>query len=501
MDSGTGAVGKCEVEQVDVLIVGAGLSGICAAYHLQARFPHKRIAILEGRDAIGGTWDLFRYPGVRSDSDMFTLGYSFRHWRSEKAIAGGAAICDYIRGTAKDYGIEEKIRFRHRVTEASWSSPDALWSVTAETGGAEPVRFTCGFLFMCSGYYDYDNGYLPSWPGMADFAGKVVHPQHWPSDLDYANRRVVVIGSGATAVTLVPALAEQAAHVTMLQRSPSYVAARPSSDRIAYWLQKSVPESLAHALVRWKNIFVGAFFFSLARRRPAVAKRALRKGVAMHLGSDYDIGRHFTPSYNPWEQRLCLVPDADLFKAIRSKKASIVTDEIASFSKTGLTLRSGQQLEADLIVTATGLSVRLFGGMKIIVDGVEQDVSQTLSYKGMMFSGIPNLASAFGYTNASWTLKCELTVKYVCRLLKYMDQHALQSCVPSRPGAGLAELPALDFSSGYVLRANKLLPRQGVKAPWKLHQNYFVDYIAMTFSAVDDGVMRFGQRGAQAGDA
>jgi cation diffusion facilitator CzcD-associated flavoprotein CzcO len=495
--NGDGTADPARPEHFDVLIVGAGLSGICAACHLQARFPRKRIGILEGRDAIGGTWDLFRYPGVRSDSDMFTLGYSFRRWQGEKSIADGAAIRDYIRDTAREFGIDQQIRFLHRVTEASWSTPEALWSVDAEVGpGRSPARFTARFLFMCSGYYDYEIGYLPSWPGTEDYGGKLIHPQHWPTGLDYRDQRVMVIGSGATAVTLVPAMAEQAAHVTLLQRSPSYIVARPSSDKLAHWLGKCLPDSLAHALVRWKNIFLGAYFFSLARRRPALAKRLIFKGVQRCLGPGYDVARHFTPSYNPWQQRLCLVPDADLFRAIRAGKASIVTDEIAAFTRTGLRLRSGQQLEADLVVAATGLRVRLFGGMKIKVDGVQKDVSEALSYKGMMFSDIPNFASVFGYTNASWTLKCELSVKYVCRLLQYLDDHEFGWCVPRRQAGDVAVMPVLDFSSGYVQRAGKALPRQGAKQPWRVYQNYFMDIITMKFSSMNDGVMQFERRGS-----
>jgi monooxygenase len=480
----------------DVLIVGAGLSGICAAYHLQKQFPNKRIAILEGRDAIGGTWDLFRYPGVRSDSDMFTLGYSFRKWGSEKSLADGASILDYIRTTARECDIDKMIRFRHRVREAAWSSLDACWRLAVTTGDAQQVRMRCNFLFMCSGYYDYEKGYLPSWTGMADYGGTLIHPQQWPADLDYRDRRVVVIGSGATAVTLVPAMAQSAAHVTMLQRSPTYIVARPASDGIARWLQRYLPGSLAHKTVRWKNILLSTYFFNLARRKPEFASRAIVKGVAMHLGPDYDVARHFTPTYKPWDQRLCLIPDADLFKAIRAGKASVATDEIETFTLTGLQLRSGAHLEADIIVAATGLKVQLFGGMKILIDGKERDVAEALSYKGMMFSDVPNLAAAFGYTNASWTLKSELTTQYVCRLLRYMDAHGYAACVPARGSEGASATSSLPLSSGYVQRALAVLPKQGADHPWKTYQNYFKDIWAIRMAAIDDGVMRFDRRAA-----
>ena len=485
----------------DVVIVGAGLSGICAAYHLQKQFPAKRIAILEGRDAIGGTWDLFRYPGVRSDSDMFTLGYSFRKWGSEKSLADGAAILDYIRATAKECDIEKMIRFRHRVTEASWSSADAAWRLAVTSGDAHRITMRCGFLYMCSGYYDYEKGYLPSWPGMAEYAGQLIHPQQWPADLDYRDRRVVVIGSGATAVTLVPAMAQTAAHVTMLQRSPTYIVARPASDGIARWLQRVLPGSLAHKAARWKNILIGTYFFNLARRKPDLASRAIIKGVAMHLGPDYDVARHFTPTYKPWDQRLCLIPDADLFKSIRANKASVVTDEIETFTPTGLRLRSGAHLDADIIVAATGLKVQLFGGMKILIDGRPRDVAEALSYKGMMFSDVPNLAAAFGYTNASWTLKSELTTHYVCRLLRYMDAHGFTSCRPERGGEGASDTSSLPLTSGYVQRALGVLPKQGADHPWKTYQNYFKDIWAIRLAAVNDGVMSFENRATPAATA
>jgi monooxygenase len=483
-------------DHVDVLIVGAGLSGICAAYYLQTRCPIKRYAILEGRSAIGGTWDLFRFPGVRSDSDMYTLGYTFRPWPEAKAIANGPSILKYIRETAEEYGIDRKILYGHQVRRATWSSADATWTVEAERGpDKQIVQFTCNFLYMCSGYYDYAGGYTPEWTGVERFAGRILHPQKWPDDLDYMGKRVVVIGSGATAVTLVPAMAEQAAHVTMLQRSPTYIVTTPSEDATANWLRRHVPAKLAHRIARWRSILFGMYFYNLARRRPDFTKQAILQLVRQELGPDYDVDTHFAPRYNPWDQRLCLVPDADLFAAIRSGKVSMVTDHITSFTETGIQLRSGQELTADIIVTATGLRLKLMSGVQLVVDGVPVELSQAMSYKGIMYSGIPNLASAFGYTNASWTLKCELTATYVCRLLNYLDRHGYMQCIPRREDAPIAEKPVLDLTSGYVQRAIDTLPRQGSRKPWKLYQNYARDLLSVRFSRVNDGTMEFARRG------
>ena len=415
------------VEHVDVIVVGAGLSGIGAACHLKMECPHKSFLILEGRDASGGTWDLFRYPGVRSDSDMYTLGYRFRPWRDPKAIADGPAILNYIRDTANEFGVDEAIRYNHRVRRACWSSEDARWTVDVETGTDQRiVQLTCSFLYLCTGYYEYENGYTPSWPGVERYRGTIVHPQKWPNDLAYANKRIVVVGSGATAITLAPAIAESAAHVTMLQRSPSYVVSRPAEDWFANLLRRCLPARAAYALARWKNVLLGTFFYNLARNRPGIFKWMVANGVRRHLGTQYD-AKHFTPPYNPWDQRLCLAPDANIFQAICDGRVSVVTDHIEAFTEDGLLLKSGQHLDADIIVTATGLVLRLFAGIELVVDDRPVELPKTLVYKGMMFSDVPNLAFAIGYTNASWTLKCDLTSEYVCRLLNQMDRHGYAS--------------------------------------------------------------------------
>jgi len=486
-------------EHFDVLIVGAGLSGVGAACRLRARCPGKTFSLLEARDAIGGTWDLFRYPGVRSDSDMHTLGYRFRPWPGAAAIADGPAILAYVRDTARESGVDRDVRFGHRVVAAEWSSTDAAWTVEAEVGtgpDAGRARFTCGFLYLCTGYYDYDRGHAPDWPGTERFAGRIVHPQHWPAGLGHAGERVVVIGSGATAVTLVPALARTAAHVTMLQRSPTYVVARPSRDGLAGALRRVLPGRLARRLTRWKNVLVGAAFYRLCRRRPGLARRLLLAGVRRQLGADFDVEAHFSPRYAPWDQRLCVAPDGDLFEAIRSGRASVVTDEIESFAETGVRLRSGRLLEADLVVTATGLTLRLAGGARLSVDGAEVDLASTTAYKGAMLGGVPNLALAFGYVNASWTLRCELTADYVCRLLNFMAARGYAACVPRRPAGG--GRPLLDFTSGYVRRAAGSLPRQGAGRPWRVRQNYPLDFLETTFGRVDDGVLEFSRAPAGA---
>ncbi len=489
------------VEHLDVLIVGAGLSGIGAACHLQTRCPGRTYAILESRECIGGTWDLFRYPGLRSDSDMYTLGYSFKPWREAQAIAEGPSILRYIRETATEHRVEEHIRFYHRVVRAEWSSAEARWSVEAERSDTgETVRLTCGFLLTCTGYYRYDHGYEPDFPGAERFAGAIVHPQRWPEDLDYAGKRVVVIGSGATAVTLVPAMAREAAHVTMVQRSPTYVVSLPSEDRFANRLRRALPAKAAYEVVRWRNVLRTQASVQLSKRRPAAMRALLRRGLERELPPGYDIDTHFTPSYNPWEQRLCLVADGDLFAALRAGRATVLTDHIETFTAHGLRLASGTEVQADVIVTATGLDLLALGGMELAVDGREVDVAQTMTYKGMMLSDVPNLALAVGYTNASWTLKCDLTCAFVCRLLNHMAAHGYGACTPRRDPS-VCELPFNDFSSGYILRALDRFPKQGARAPWRLYQNYLLDILSLRFGRLEDGVLEFSRAGAGVGAA
>ncbi len=489
-------------EHVDVLIVGAGLSGIGAACHLQADCPGKTFAILEARGESGGTWDLFRYPGIRSDSDMFTLGYEFKPWTAAKAIADGPTILSYIRETARDHDVEQKIRYHHRVVHAAWSSEEARWTVEAQCSDTgETVHFTCGFLFGCTGYYRYDEGYTPEFAGSERFGGQVVHPQHWPEELDYDGKRVVVIGSGATAVTLIPAMAERAAHVTMLQRSPSYVLSLPGRDPIADVLRRFLPPKVAYPIVRWKNVLLATALFQLSRRRPAFIKKLLRKGVEKQLPPGYDIDTHFTPTYQPWDQRLCLVPDGDLFKTISNGDASVVTDRIETFTETGIRLVSGKELEADVIVTATGLNLMVLGGLTLSVDGQEQQISETVGYKGMMFSGIPNMALTLGYTNASWTLKGDLCAEYVCRLLNHMDEHGYASCTPRGPDPSLPTEPFIDLVSGYVLRSIDQLPKQGMTTPWRLHQNYARDIVMLRHGPIEDEAIVFARKGATTASA
>ena len=483
---------RTDSEYLDVLIVGAGLSGIGAAWHLQDKCPGKSYAIVEARETSGGTWDLFRYPGIRSDSDMYTLGYSFRPWKDAKAIADGPAILSYIREVATDHGIDARIRYGHRVVAASWSTPEARWTVEIEQGpDKRKLTLTCGFLWMCSGYYDYEAGYLPPFPGIEHFRGRIVHPQKWTDDIDYKGKQVVVIGSGATAVTLVPAMAADAAHVTMLQRSPTYVVARPAEDPFANRMRRRLPLKLAYAVTRWKNVLLGMYFYQLCKRKPERAKELILKGVRYLLGPDYDVQKHFTPRYNPWDQLLCLVPDADLFRAIRRKQVSVVTDRIETFTETGIKLGSGDELPADLIVTATGLVLVPLGKVRLSVDGRPVDPSKTFIYKGMMYSDVPNLASVFGYTNASWTLKADLVCEYVCRLLGHMERNGYRQCVPHNSDPGLTEEPWVTFSSGYIQRALAQQPKQGSKRPWKLHQNYALDLLSLRFGSLRDRAMVF----------
>ncbi|WP_294353929.1 NAD(P)/FAD-dependent oxidoreductase [uncultured Sphingomonas sp.] len=472
-------------EQFDVIIVGAGLSGVGAAYHLQKNCPDRTFAILEARAAIGGTWDLFRYPGIRSDSDMHTLGYDFRPWTQAKAIADGPSIREYIEDTAREHGIDRQIRFGHRVKSAAWSTADAAWTLEVEHDGA--VRqLRCNFLYMCSGYYDYAKGHAPTFAGTEQFEGRIVHPQFWPGDLDYKDKKVVVIGSGATAVTLVPEMAKQAAHVTMLQRSPTYVVSRPAEDGLANRLRAMLPAKAAYGITRWKNVLFGMLFYNLARKRPARTKERLLGMVREHLGPDYDVETHFTPRYNPWDQRLCLVPDADLFDTIKRGQASVVTDTIETFTRTGIRLMSGKEIAADVVVTATGLELALMGGATFSVDGAPVRLADTLQYKGMMFSDVPNLAFTFGYTNASWTLKADLVARYVCRLLNAMRRKKVRQATPRIGVAAIEPQPFADFSSGYIQRAIDNLPRQGNRKPWRLNQNYALDVMALRFGSIEN---------------
>nr|WP_249159646.1 NAD(P)/FAD-dependent oxidoreductase [Bradyrhizobium tropiciagri] len=474
------------------MIVGAGLSGIGAGYHLQKNCPDRSYAILEGRDCIGGTWDLFRYPGIRSDSDMYTLGYSFRPWTEPKAIADGPSILNYVRETAALYGIDKKIRFNHRVVSADWSTAESRWTVMVERGPEKTIeRLTCNFLFMCSGYYKYEHGYTPDFPGIADFAGRVVHPQKWTDDIDYTAKKVVVIGSGATAVTLVPEMAKTAAHVTMLQRSPTYVVARPDKDKIADWLRARLPAKLAYGITRWKNVLFGMYFYRLCKRSPERVKKLILGGVRHALGPDYDIATHFTPRYNPWDQRLCLVPNGDLFESLRSGKSSVVTDQIETFTPAGIKLKSGNTLDADVVVTATGLDLQVLGGLAFKVDGAPVDLSKSMNYKGLMCSGVPNLAAAFGYTNASWTLKCDLSCEYVCRLLNYMKASGYAQVTPRRNDPDVTEMPWVDFSSGYIQRAVDKFPKQGSRRPWRLYQNYALDLMTLRYGSLADEALEF----------
>lgn len=483
------------LETVDVLIVGAGLSGIGAAVHLSKRCPSKSVAIVEARERLGGTWDLFKYPGIRSDSDMYTLGYNFKPWTARKAIADAPSILSYLHETVDEYDLRDKIRFNQKVVNANWSSEEAMWTVTLAHGDGSNSTIKCNFLHMCSGYYSYDEGHNPDFVGKPDFAGQIVHPQFWPEDLDYAGKRIVVIGSGATAVTLVPSMADTASHVTMLQRSPTYIVSLPGEDKIALGLRKFLPNKLAYLMTRWKNVLYGLFTFNLARSKPGIFKKKILDRVKEEMGPDVDM-THFTPSYNPWDQRLCLVPDSDLFDSIKSGKASIVTDHIEKFTENGILLKSGERLEADIIVTATGLKMMTGGSATVEVDGKPIIFGDTINYKGVMFSGVPNFGMTMGYTNASWTLKADLTSEYVCRLINHMESKAVQIAIPTLPADGsIGTEPMLDFTSGYVQRAIKNLPKQGDRKPWRLNQNYPKDIINLRHKAIDDGALVFSKAG------
>ncbi|MCV7402976.1 NAD(P)/FAD-dependent oxidoreductase [Mycobacterium fragae] len=483
-------------EHLDVVIVGAGISGISAAWHLQDRCPSKSYAILERRDDLGGTWDLFKYPGIRSDSDMFTLGFRFKPWRSAKAIADGASIKAYIKEAATENGIDKHIRYRHKVVAAEWSDADNRWTVTVENDG-EKSEITCSFLFACSGYYNYDEGYTPEFEGAQDFEGTIVHPQHWPEDLDYAGKRVVVIGSGATAVTLIPALVNSGAgHVTMLQRSPTYIGTLPGVDPFADRANRLLPDKAAHVANRWRAIVFSTAIYQLSRRFPAYMRKTLMTMAERRLPKGYDVEKHFGPRYNVWDQRLCLAPDGDLFRTIRHGQADVVTDTIDRFTKTGIKLSSGEELQADIIITATGLNLQLFGGAEIRRNGMPVELKETMAYKGMMLTGMPNMAFTIGYTNASWTLKADLVSEFVCRILNYMDSHGFDTVVPQHPGNSVEERPLMDFTPGYVLRALDYLPKAGAVTPWRLKQNYLLDLRLIRRGRVDDESLHFAKQPA-----
>jgi cation diffusion facilitator CzcD-associated flavoprotein CzcO len=484
-------------EFFDVVIVGAGLSGIGAACHLQQQCPGKSYLILEGRDASGGTWDLFRYPGIRSDSDMHTLGYNFKPWKESKAIADGPAILKYIRETAAEHNVNDNIRYGHRVVSASWSSEDACWAISVQKSDGENRVIRCNLMLMCSGYYNYEHGYLPDFKGRQRFGGQIVHPQFWPEDLDYTSKKVIVIGSGATAMTLIPAMAKDVEHIVMLQRSPTYVISFPDEDIVANVLRAILPEKWAYAITRWKNINFQQFMYGQTRKRPEAVKRVLLRKVRKELGKDYDVEKHFTPAYDPWDQRLCLVPNNDLFLAIRSGKASVATDHIDTFTETGILLESGEELEADIIVTATGLDLLVLGGVEFVVDGEPVDFGNTMTYKGMMSSNVPNLVSTFGYINASWTLRADLIAEWFCRLVNHMDAVGARQCTPT-PGDEAANAPRkpyiMNFSSGYIQRVLDQLPKQSDRAPWSNPQNYGGDRKMFRDGPIDDGALVFSNR-------
>jgi monooxygenase len=492
---GQPAAAEAPVAHVDVLIVGAGVSGIGCACHLEREAPGKTYVILEGREATGGTWDLFRYPGIRSDSDLHTFGFAFKPCLGEKSIADGPDILRYVRETASEHGVEPHIRLSHHVSSASWSSEQARWTVEAtRTDTGEIVRYTCGWLFCATGYYRYDEGYTPRFEGIERFGGVVVHPQHWPEELDYAGKRIVVIGSGATAVTLVPALAEKAKHVTMLQRSPSYIVAVPARDPIAKALSRVLPTRTAYELARRKNIWLQKTVYQLSRSRPQLVRRLLRRGVERHLPDGYAVDTHFNPTYEPWDQRLCAVPDGDLFAAISAGRASMVTERIATFTEDGIELASGERLPADIVVSATGLNLLALGGMQLTVDDEEVEPASTMAYKAMMLSDVPNFAYAFGYTNASWTLKVDIVCEHLCRLLAYMDEHAYESCTPHNDDPAITTLPLLDFAAGYVQRSVHLFPRQGSREPWSVAMSYAKDVRNLRHGPVAHPALRFATR-------
>jgi cation diffusion facilitator CzcD-associated flavoprotein CzcO len=476
----------------DVIVIGAGISGIGAGYHLQTKCPEKSYAILEGRDTIGGTWDLFKYPGIRSDSDMYTLGFSFFPWKEKEAIADGPSILKYLDETSKKFNIDKKIKFNHYVKDASWCSEKSIWTLKVEDKNLmDTVTISCNFIFMCSGYYSYEKGYTPDFEGINEFNGKIMHPQKWDASIDYSDKEVIVIGSGATAVTIVPEIAKDAKHVTMLQRSPTYVVSAPQQDPLAIFLQKYLPSKLSYFIVRWKNILRQQWYFRLCKKNPKRVKDFIINQVRKSLGHDYDVDKHFTPNYNPWDQRMCLVPNGDLFKSIRKKQTSVVTDTIDKFTSTGIKLESGKTLAADLIVTATGLNLEICSNINLKVDGRDINLPDTVTYKGMMFSGVPNLVSTFGYTNASWTLGADLTSEYVCRLLNYMNKSSIKKCCPEANSKIENNDDWLNLTSGYIKRSKDIFPKQGKRSPWTNNQNFLKDIFQIRYGKINDGEIKF----------
>jgi|TARA_Y100000758_G_scaffold266173_1_gene206224 cation diffusion facilitator CzcD-associated flavoprotein CzcO len=479
-------------KHTNILIIGAGLSGIGAAYHIEKDSPQKDYLILESRDQLGGTWDLFRYPGIRSDSDMTTMGFRFKPWKGEKLVAEGGAILDYLHEIADENNIKDKIQYHSHVNSVSWSSEEARWTIEYKNKIKDLNEvITCDFLYFCVGYYDYDEAYEPEFKGRDNFKGQIIHPQNWPNDLDYSGKRVVVIGSGATAVTLIPSMAEKTKHITMLQRSPTYYMIRPNKNPLGNFIRKITNNTVAYYVMRWQNINMQSFFFKRARKYPQRVKDFLIGLVKDHLPENFDVDRHFTPPYNPWDQRLCLVPDGDLFNSINDGKASVVTDHIEEFITDGVKLKSGEKLKADIIITATGFNVLLFGNIDIKVDNKIIDSSKSMTYKGMMVSNVPNLIMTFGYTNASWTLRADLTAEYACRLFNYMDKHGYKYCQPTPEGEIEIDGEWLDFNSGYVLRVLEKLPRQGARDPWRNTQNYKKDVLQLRYGRITDKELKF----------
>ena len=474
----------------DVIVVGAGISGIAAGYNLKKTCADKSFSILEGRKNLGGTWDLFKYPGIRSDSDMHTLGFRFKPWIHDKSIADGPSILEYLNETVDENNLRENILLNHKVKSANWNTKKSLWELVVQESDNK-VIMTCNFLFLCGGYFSYTKPHMPTFKNCEKFEGQIIHPQFWNEQVDYSNKKIIVIGSGATAITLVPSIAEKAEHVVMLQRSPSYVISRPSEDSINKFLRKFLPIKITYFLIRWKNILWQSYTFFLARKFPERIKKTILDLLRVELGDDYDIEKHFSPSYKPWDQRMCLVPDSDLFKAIKKNKASVVTDQISQFISDGILLESGEKVSADIIVTATGIELNSLNDIDVTLDNVKINAHERLTYKGMMLSGVPNFALSFGYVNASWTLRADLTCEYVCRLIKLMDKKGVDCCVPLDDKTAYGEDDLIDFTSGYVQRGLHLMPKQGNKAPWKNYQNYLKDIFAVRLFSIKDSNLNF----------